>query len=314
MTIDPIVLFFLLGLTAGLLRSDLRLPAAIYDFLTVVLLLGIGLKGGVELSRQSLGMLAPQMVAVVLMGVALPLLAYPVLRHAGRLKRPDAASIAAHYGSVSVGTYAVVAAYLASQRVAFEAYMPLFVVLLEVPAILVGVMLARGMTRSTQWAPLAHEVFLGKGVVLLTGGLIIGWIAGVDGVQSISGLFFDLFKGVLALFLLEMGLIVASQVADLRRYGLFLVGFAIVFPLFAAVIGAGLGWMLDLSLGGTVVLATLAASASYIAVPAAMRMTVPEANPALSLAASLGVTFPFNILVGIPLYHALARYFYRVGG
>lgn len=314
MTIDPIVLFFLLGLTAGLLRSDLRLPAAIYDFLTVVLLLGIGLKGGVELSRQSLGMLAPQMVAVVLMGVALPLLAYPVLRHAGRLKRPDAASIAAHYGSVSVGTYAVVAAYLASQRVAFEAYMPLFVVLLEVPAILVGVMLARGMTRSTQWAPLAHEVFLGKGVVLLTGGLIIGWIAGVDGVQSISGLFFDLFKGVLALFLLEMGLIVASQVADLRRYGLFLVGFAIVFPLFAAVIGAGLGWMLDLSLGGTVVLATLAASASYIAVPAAMRMTVPEANPALSLAASLGVTFPFNILVGIPLYHALARYIHRVGG
>ncbi len=111
-----------------------------------------------------------------------------------------------------------------------------------------------------------------------------------------------------------MGLIVASQVADLRRYGLFLVGFAIVFPLFAAVIGARLGWMLDLSLGGTVVLATLAASASYIAVPAAMRMTVPEANPALSLAASLGVTFPFNILVGIPLYHALARYFYRVGG
>lgn len=314
MTIDPIVLFFLLGLTAGLLRSDLRLPAAIYDFLTVVLLLGIGLKGGVELSRQSLGMLAPQMVAVVLMGVALPLLAYPVLRHAGRLKRPDAASIAAHYGSVSVGTYAVVAAYLASQRVAFEAYMPLFVVLLEVPAILVGVVLARGMTRSTPWAPLAHEVFLGKGVVLLTGGLIIGWIAGVDGVQSISGLFFDLFKGVLALFLLEMGLIVASQVADLRRYGLFLVGFAIVFPLFAAVIGAGLGWMLDLSLGGTVVLATLAASASYIAVPAAMRMTVPEANPALSLAASLGVTFPFNILVGIPLYHALARYFHRVGG
>ena len=314
MSLDPIVMFFLLGLTAGLLRSDLRLPAAIYDFLTVVLLLGIGLKGGVELSRQSLGMLAPQMVAVVMVGVALPLVAYPVLRFAGRLKRPDAASIAAHYGSVSVGTYAVVVAYLASQGVAFEAYMPVFVVLLEVPAIVVGVVLARGMNRSTRWAPLAHEVFLGKGVVLLTGGLIIGWIAGVDGVQSIGGLFFDLFKGVLALFLLEMGLIVASQVADLRRYGVFLVGFAIVFPLFAAGIGAGLGWMLDLSLGGTVVLATLTASASYIAVPAAMRMTVPEANPALSLAASLGVTFPFNILVGIPLYHALARNLYRAGG
>ena len=313
MTLDPIVLFFLLGLAAGLMRSDLRLPAAIYDFLTVVLLLSIGLKGGVELSKQSLGMLGPQMVAVVVMGLLLPMVAYPVLRHAGRLKRPDAASIAAHYGSVSVGTYAVVAAYLASQRIAFESYMPLFVVLLEVPAILVGVVLARGLNRSTQWAPLAHEVFLGKGVVLLTGGLLIGWIAGSDGVQSIGGLFFDLFKGVLALFLLEMGLIVASQVSDLRRHGLFLMGFAIAFPLFAGAVGAGLGWLLGLSLGGTVVLSTLAASASYIAVPAAMRMTVPEANPALSLSASLGVTFPFNILVGIPLYHALARVLYRAG-
>ncbi len=314
MTIDPVVLFFLLGLTAGLLRSDLRLPAAIYDFLIVILLLGIGLKGGVELSRQSLGTLAPQMLAVVLMGLALPLIAYPVLRYAVRLKRPDAASIAAHYGSVSVGTYAVVAAYLVSQRIAFEEYMPLFVVLLEVPAILVGIVLVRGITRSTRWGSLAHEVFLGKGVVLLTGGLVIGWIAGVEGVQPIEGLFFDLFKGVLALFLLEMGLIVAGQMSDMRRYGLFLIVFAIAFPLFAACVGAGLGWMLDLSLGGTVVLATLAASASYIAVPAAMRMAVPEANPALSLAASLGVTFPFNIVVGIPLYHALARHLYRAGG
>lgn len=313
-SLDPIVLFFILGLTAGLLRSDLRLPPAIYEFLTIVLLLAIGLKGGVELSRQSLGMLAPQMLAVVLMGLVLPLIAYPVLRHAGRLTRPDAASIAAHYGSVSVGTYAVAVAYLASQNVTFEEYMPLFVVLLEVPAILVGIALARGVTRSTQWGPLAHEVFLGKGVVLLTGGLLIGWVAGTEGVRPIQGLFFDLFKGVLALFLLEMGLIVASQVADLRRYGLFLVAFAIAFPMFAALIGGGLGWMLDLSLGGTVMLATLAASASYIAVPAAMRMTVPEANPALSLAASLGVTFPFNILVGIPLYHALAHHLYPAGG
>lgn len=314
MTIDPVVLFFLLGLTAGLLRSDLRLPAAIYDFLIVILLLGIGLKGGVELSRQSLGTLAPQMLAVVLMGLALPLIAYPLLRYAVRLKRPDAASIAAHYGSVSVGTYAVVAAYLVSQRIAFEEYMPLFVVLLEVPAILVGIVLARGITRSTRWGSLAHEVFLGKGVVLLTGGLVIGWIAGIEGVQPIEGLFFDLFKGVLALFLLEMGLIVAGQMSDIRRHGLFLIVFSIAFPLFAACIGAGLGWLLDLSLGGTVVLATLAASASYIAVPAAMRMAVPEANPALSLAASLGVTFPFNIVVGIPLYHALARQLYGAGG
>jgi len=244
----------------------------------------------------------------------LPLIAYPLLRYAGRFKRPDAASIAAHYGSVSVGTYAVVVAYLASQGVFFEEYMPLFVVLLEMPAIVIGIMLARGVTRDTRWGALAHEVFLGKSIVLLSGGLLIGWAVGAEGIQPIKGLFFDLFKGVLALFLLEMGLITAGQMSDLRRSGLFLVAFAILFPVFAAVVGGTLGWMLGLSLGGTVILATLAASASYIAVPAAMRLAVPEANPSLSLAASLGVTFPFNIIVGIPLYHKLARLLYSVGG
>ena len=314
MTLDPVVLFFALGLAAGLARSDLRLPSAIYEFLTVLLLLAIGLKGGVELSRQSLGTLAPQILAVIVMGLVLPLIAYPLLRYAGRLQRADAASIAAHYGSVSVGTYAVAVAYLASQDVAFEEYMPLFVVLLEMPAIVVGIVLARGITRDTRWGTLAHEVFLGKSIVLLTGGLLIGWAVGAEGVQPIKPLFFDLFKGVLALFLLEMGLITAGQVTGLRRSGLFLVAFAIAFPLLAAVLGAGLGWMLGLSLGGTVILATLAASASYIAVPAAMRLAVPEANPSLSLAASLGVTFPFNLMVGIPLYHALARLLYSAGG
>ncbi len=313
-SLDPVVLFFALGLVAGLARSELRLPSAIYEFLTVLLLLAIGLKGGVELSRQSLGALAPQMIAVLSMGVILPLVAYPLLRHAGRFKRTDAASIAAHYGSVSVATYAVAVAYLTSQNVAFEEYMPLYVVLLEMPAIIVGIVLARGITRETRWGALAHEVFLGKSIVLLAGGLLIGWAVGAEGVQPIKGLFFDLFKGVLALFLLEMGLITAAQITGLRRYGLFLVVFAIVFPLFASTVGATLGWMLGLSLGGTVVLATLAASASYIAAPAAMRMAVPEANPSLSLAASLGVTFPFNIVVGIPLYHAFARLLHSAGG
>lgn len=306
-TLDPVVLFFVLGVLAGLMRSDLRLPSAIYDFVTMLLLLAIGLKGGVELSRQPLVDLAPQMLAVVAMGLLLPLLAYPVLHYLGRLQRADAASIAAHYGSVSVGTYAVVAAYLTSQAIPFEEYMPVFVVLLEVPAIVVGIVLARGWAAQHQWGHLAREIFLGKGVVLLTGGLLIGWIAGADGVLPIKALFFDLFKGILALFLLEMGLITVSQLGDQRRSGLFLVGFAVVFPMVAALIGGSLGWVLGLTEGGTVVLATLAASASYIAVPAAMRMAVPEANPSLSLAAALGVTFPFNILLGIPLYHAAVR-------
>ena len=313
-TLDPVVLFFLLGLAAGLVRADLRLPPAIYEFLSVLLLLTIGLKGGVELANQSFAALLPQMTAVVLMGVLLPLAAYPVLRFAGRFARADAASIAAHYGSVSVGTYAVAAAYLTYRQVAFEEYMPVFLVLLEVPAIIVGILLARGIGRDTRWRLMTREVLLGKSIVLLLGGLLIGWAAGPEGLRPVEGLFFDLFQGVLALFLLEMGLIAASQVASLRRHGLFLIAFGIAMPLVSGALGVGLGWMLGLSVGGTALLATLAASASYIAVPAAMRLSVPEANPTLSLAASLGVTFPFNILAGIPLYHRLAEHVHRLGG
>lgn len=310
---DPIVLFFILGIFAGVAKSDLRLPASIYEFLSIVLLLAIGLKGGVELSQQSPASLIPQILCVALLGITLPLIAFPVLRYAGRLKRPDAASVAAHYGSVSVGTYAVAVAYLAAKQIPFEEYMPLFVVVLEVPAILVGIILARGISRGTQWRALAHEVMLGKSVVLLTGGLLIGWIAGPKGIEPIGGLFFGLFKGVLALFLLEMGLITASQLGDLRRYGLFLAGFAILFPLFSALVGASLAVMLGLSQGGIIMLATLAASASYIAVPSAMRMALPEANPTLSLTASLGITFPFNVMLGIPLYDAMARTLFAGG-
>ena len=308
MSLDPVVLFFILGLAAGLMRAEMRLPPAIYEFLSVILLLAIGLKGGIELSKQSFGDLVPDIAAVLALGFVIPLLAFPIIYYIGRFKKADAASIAAHYGSVSVGTYAVAAAYLLAQGISFEAYMPLFLVILEVPAIIVGIILVRGISKKTKWGQLSHEVFLGKSIVLLLGGLLIGWISGEEGIKPIGGLFFDPFKGVLALFLLEMGLIAASQVNSLRRYGVFLLGFGIIFPIISAVIGILTGGMLGLSLGGTVMLATLSASASYIAVPAAMRIALPEANPTLSLTASLGVTFPFNIIFGIPLYHKLAEY------
>ncbi|WP_041795672.1 sodium-dependent bicarbonate transport family permease [Pararhodospirillum photometricum] len=305
-SLDPVILFFLLGVLAGVSRSDLRLPAPIHDFLSMVLLLAIGLKGGVALSQQSLGAVLPQVLAVAAMGTLMPLLAFPVLRHLGRLPRADAAAVAAHYGSVSVGTYAVAAAFLAHHAVTFEDHMPVFVAVLEIPAIVVGVLLARGLARDTRWGRMAHEVFLGRGLVLLIGGVFIGLGAGPEGIAPIKPLFFDLFKGVLALFLLDMGLIAAGHLGALRRHGLFLLAFGLIMPLVGAVIGATLGSFLGLSVGGSALLATMAASASYIAVPAAFRMIVPEANPALSLGASLGVTFPFNILFGVPLYYQLA--------
>lgn len=310
---DPIILFFILGVTAGLLKSELRLPPAVYDFVSIMLLLAIGLKGGIELAKQPFLEILPQMVAVVVMGFLLPLVAFPLLRYIGRLERADAASIAAHYGSVSVGTFAVAVAYLASHDIPAEEYMALFVVLLEMPAILIGILLARGLQNDTGWGEMAHEVFLGKGVVLLTGGLLIGWISGPEQIMPIAPLFMDLFKGFLALFLLEMGLIAASQMGSLRKSGLFLLFFGTGFPLFGAMVGGVLGWILGLSMGGGILLAVLAASASYIAVPAAMRMTVPEANPTLSLSASLGVTFPFNIIIGVPLYHQVAERLYPIG-
>jgi len=302
---DPIILFFLLGLGAKLLRSELRLPPVVYEFLSILLLVSIGLKGGIELAKQPFGYLLPQMVAVTAMGLLLPLAAYPVLK-LGRFSRVDSASIAAHYGSVSVGTYAVAVAYMSSRNIPFEEHMPLLLVLLEIPAILMGIVLARGVTRQTKWGKVAHEVLLGKGIVLLAGGMLIGWIAGPEGTESIGPLFFDLFKGFLALFLLEMGILTASQIGSLKRYGAFLLVFGIGMPLFSGLVGASLGVLLGLSLGGTAMLAILAASASYIAVPAAMRISLPEANPTLSLTASLGVTFPFNVLVGIPIYHTFA--------
>jgi uncharacterized protein len=309
---DPVVLFFLLGVVARLLKSDLKLPEALYETLSIYLLLAIGLKGGVELAKHPIATVAPQALAVIAMGLMLPLLAYPVLRFLGKFNTFDSAAIAAHYGSVSVVTFAVGLAFVTKQGVAFEEYMPLFVALLEVPGIVVGILLARTLAQGNarkkiQWAVLAHEIFLGKSVVLLVGGLLIGWFAGPQGIDPMRGLFFDLFKGVLALFLLEMGLVAASRVADLKRAGPFLIVFGIVTPMVFSVIGAVLGHSIGLSLGGTTLLAILAASASYIAAPAALRIALPEANPTLSIGAALGITFPFNLTLGIPLYFEIAK-------
>ena len=309
---DPVVLFFLLGVGARLAKSDLKLPEALYETLSIYLLLAIGLKGGVELAKQPLAAVAPQALAVVGMGALLPLLAFPILRFVGRFDRADAAAIAGHYGSVSVVTFAVALAYAVKRGTPFEEYMPLFVALLEVPGIVVGILLARLHARqSLRWRNLLHEIFLGKSVVLLAGGLVIGWLAGPQGLDPLRGLFFDLFKGVLALFLLEMGLVAASRIADLRRTGLFLIGFGIAIPPLFAIIGALVGMTIGLSIGGTALLATLAGSASYIAAPAAMRIAIPEANPTLSIGAALGITFPFNLTVGIPLYFQMATLLHR---
>ena len=306
MPFEPVILFFLLGLLAGQARSDLKIPAVLYESLSIFLLLAIGLKGGVELARQSLAELLLPALVIVGIGAVLPLIAFPVLQRLGKLSRADAASVAAHYGSVSVVTFAVGAAYLANLGVDYEGYMVVFLVLLEFPALMIGVWLARRGQGESNLGKVLHEVFAGKSIVLLVGGLLIGWLAGADGLKPLDKVFFDLFKGLLAIFLLEMGLVAASRIGDLRRAGAFLLGFAVVMPLFAGTLGALTASLLGLSVGGAALLATLYASASYIAAPAAMRIAVPEANPALSIGAALGITFPFNLVIGIPAYYWLA--------
>lgn len=313
---DVVVLFFLLGLAARIAGSDLRLPEALYEALSIFLLLAIGIKGGVELAGQPLATVGPQGLAVIGLGALITLVAFPILRHVGGLSRYDAGALAAHYGSVSVVTYAVAITFLAGRGADYEPYFPVFVVLMEAPAIVVGIVLARkGVPgKPVAWGALAHEVMLGKSIVLLLGGLAIGWIAGPTGIVPVKALFSDLFKGVLALFLLEMGLVAGSRVGEIRRYGVFLVAFGIGMPIVSAAIGIGFASLMGLSAGGTVLLATLAASASYIAAPAALRIALPEANPGLSIAASLGITFPFNITLGIPLYAQMAGWAAAIGG
>jgi len=313
MQFEPVVLFFLLGVFAGLVRSDLKIPGAIYEALSIFLLLAIGLQGGVKLAEFPLSELILPSLAILFVGSLIPLAIFPVLRRLGRMTRADSASMAAHYGSVSVVTFSVGVALLAQEDVDFEGFMIVFLVLLEMPALVIGVMLARFGVGKVRWGKMFHEVFFGKSILLLAGGLVIGFVAGAEGIKPLDILFFDLFKGILALFLLEMGLVASSRIAGLRTYGLFLTSFAIITPLLAAVVGTILGWALGLSVGGTMLLATLYASASYIAAPAAMRIAVPEANPALSIGASLGITFPFNIFIGIPIYFWMAKLIHSVG-
>jgi uncharacterized protein len=307
--IDVVVFFFLLGVLARWVKSDLRLPEALYETLSIYLLLAIGLKGGIELSKQPLAALAPQVLACAALGFVIPFALFPLLRLL-RLTGADAAALAAHYGSVSVVTFAVATAALTREGIAYESHAALWVAVMEAPGLVAGILLARwsiqGAAR-TPWRALAHDVLFGKSVLLLMGGLVIGMLAGEAGTAPIKAVFIDPFKGVLALFLLELGLVAGGRLAEVKRLGAVVLVLGLAVPPVLALAGALLGSALGLSVGGVALLATLAASASYIAAPTAMRIAVPQANAALSITAALGITFPFNIVLGIPMYIALAQ-------
>ena len=312
--LSPTILFFVLGVGAAVVKSDLKLPEALYTSLTVYLLTAIGLKGGVAIHEAGITRVIAPSLAAMLLGAVIPLWTYPLLRFVGRLSAVDAAAIAAHYGSVSAVTFITATNYLKGLNEPYEDYITAFLAVMESPAIVVGVLLGKlGQPSAGRFSKdvlknLVHEAVFGRSVVLLVGALLIGMACGKPGMQKVEAFFVTPFQGVLALFLLEMGLVTGQRLSDLRQVGPFLAVFGLVMPLIHGFLGVALGKCAGLSLGGTTLMGVLAASASYIAAPAAMRLSLPEANPALYLTSSLAITFPFNITVGIPLYYAMARF------
>ena len=323
----PAILFFVLGAAAAILKSDLTLPQPIPKLLSIYLLMAIGLHGGVELARSDLdaGVFA-LLAAAIGLSAAVPVWSFFVLRL--KLGTPDAAAMAATYGSISAVTFITAGSFLDNLNHANPAYTPggymvAAMALMESPAIVVGVLLARYFAAPTppgkgsntdqpdvpaprrpklDWGELFREAFLNGAVVVLVGALAIGCVIGEKGWTSVKPFMYDPFKGVLCLFLLDMGLVAARRLGDLKKCGAWLIGFAIFSAPVHAALGIAVAWLLGVGQGDALMLAVLAGSASYIAVPAAMRLAVPEANPSLYVTMSLAVTFPFNITVGIPLY------------
>lgn len=314
--LSPIVLFFVLGLIASLLRSQMTVPEAFAKGLAIYLMMAIGLKGGVEMSKAALG---PDFLMLAGFALALsflmPFLAYWALRLTSGMDRINAAATAGHYGSISIVTFVAATQALQLAGILTSGYMVAIAALMEVPAIVSALMLARrGMTKGGEVAgaekgELLREVMLNASVVVLVGSLLIGWITGEGGMEKISPFFVTPFQGVLCLFLLDMGLSAGRGLRQgWRDLNIGALSFGIYMPLISAVVAAGICSILNISAGDAALLITLAASASYIAVPAAMRLALPKAKPSIYLTLSLGVTFPFNLTVGIPLYILLAQW------
>jgi hypothetical protein len=331
--LSPLVLAFALGIVARRIRSDLSLPEGMYQGIAIYLLFAIGLKGGVELSHTPLATIAGPASVALLLGGLTPITAFLVLRRIGRFSTTDSAAIAAHYGSVSAVTFIAAQEFVRRAATPAEGFMPALLTMLEIPGIAVALSIGTLLGAKAVRTPAERngvavggvyamdaaaavpggrrealrEVITGRTFVLMLGGLMIGLLVGKPGWTQVQPFFETGFKGALTLFLLEMGVVAGARLGDLRKVGPFLVAFGVLLPIVHGGLGVLLGHWAGLSVGGCTVLGTMAASASYIAAPPAVRTALPSANPTLYLTASLGITFPFNLVFGIPIYFALAR-------
>jgi len=302
------VLAFVFGFLASRLKSDVRLPDAIYQFLSIYLLFGIGLKGGDSLKETAIGDLVTPIIATVICGILIPCLVFALLRFIKGINDIDRGSFAAHYGSTSLVTFSAGILFLESNSIFVEGFAPALLTVMEIPGLIVGIFLASKSTHTrVGWGTTLKEVLLGKTVLLLIGGLTIGFVTSAEGYAKVSPFFVELLSGFLVLFLLHLGYLAGINFADIKAVGAPLAVFGILFPILSGSIGVLIGTSINLSVGGATMLGILSASASYIAAPAAVAVALPQASPTLALTSSIGITFPFNLIIGIPLYYKFAQ-------
>lgn len=313
--LSPAILFFALGVLAGYIKSDLDVPDSISRYLSIYLMMAIGFKGGAAIAASPSVdfIMAATLLAGVGVSFAQPFVSYGLLRATTSLDRPTAAAIGGHYGSVSIVTFVTAVSFLASQRIGHQGWMSAVVALMEAPAILSALYIAHRSAPETiaagkQATPkLAREIFTNGAILLLTGSFVVGALTGESGLKKVEGFLVTPFQGILALFLLDMGLFVSRQAHHLKELDWRVALFGLYMPLIGAAAGLGISWLIGLDTGTGALFMALCASASYIAVPAAMRLALPQAKAGVYLPLSLSITFPFNILFGIPLYVALAE-------
>jgi hypothetical protein len=312
--LNPPVLAFFLGMLAVLVKSDLEIPPPLPKLFSLYLLFAIGFKGGVEVVKSGISQeVILTLLAAIFMACIVPIYTFFILRI--KLDAYNAAAIASTYGSISAVTFITGGSFLSALGISFDGYMVAALALMESPAIIIGLILVKFFTNSGKrefnWSEVLQESCFNSSVFLLVGSLVIGILTGEQGWEKLKPFTQDIFYGVLTFFLLDMGLIAAKRIKDLQKAGAFLISFAILIPIVNAIIGLVIGKLLGMPKGDTLLFCVLCASASYIAVPAAMRLSVPEANPTLYVSTALAVTFPFNIIVGIPLYLYAINIFWK---